>query len=268
MALPHRSLITAITATLALLAISACGGGSSSPASQAQDVVNNFGHSGNCKLLTAAARQELGGSSTVSGCQRALNEGSKPKYTIQSTTVNGSAATVKVKGTEGVYTIDLTKASGAWLIDVVHQPGSKASASSAQGGRASSSQGAIASAQLREANTVQNLAFNQVKPRLAADIGANNLPAAKADVAQIRTTVFDLDASVRKISFPSQFTTDVNSLLTADRKTIIDLDAIGYVSATGGQQSDATFNLLMSHYNRDQATMAATDNKLLGELPK
>jgi hypothetical protein len=123
MAPPHRSLTTAVSGALALLAISACGGGGSSSASQAKDVVNNFGHTGNCKLLTVAARQELGGSSTVSGCQHELNQrGSKPKYSIKDASVTGSAATVQVSGTEGLYTISLVKSSGGWLINNVGQP--------------------------------------------------------------------------------------------------------------------------------------------------
>ena len=113
----------AVTAAVSLLALAACsGGGGGSGAGAAKDAVNGFGRTGSCKLLTVAARRELAGESSVTACQRVLDEGAKPKYSIERASISGSRATVHVKGTEGAYTIRLAKADGAWLIDHVDQP--------------------------------------------------------------------------------------------------------------------------------------------------
>ena len=122
-----RSFPTAMVLSLAV-SVAACGGGggggsgSGNAAGQVKDVVNQFGHTGNCGLLTPAGRQELSGDTDLKACQTAIDQGTKPTYTISSVQVSGPTATVAVAGTEGPYGIHLTDASGSWLIDHIDQP--------------------------------------------------------------------------------------------------------------------------------------------------
>jgi hypothetical protein len=128
---------------------------------------------------------------------------------------------------------------------------------------ATSSSAAVKTAnqQFQAAVDEVNTARNRYTTRADADAKAGNIPAFQGDAAQYRTAVFNFDVgSVRKIQFPPELQTDVNSVLDATKTLVADLDAIG--AAHGISE----VNRLNQRANADFLALKSVGNKLYHEL--
>jgi hypothetical protein len=240
---PHRAKrVLAAAITLSVVALAACGGGSHDDAA-AVDAVNavvqHFGSSGSCTLLTSAGRRELSGETDAAACQHVLDQGAQPKFAIETTTVAGAAATVNAKGGEGAYTIRLTDASGDWLIDAVDQPGQSPSPADLDS----------LAAEFRAANAGYNKAFDVMSSQRARDAATADLTVMRDDAGAFRDALATYDSAVREIAFPASMRADADALIASDRAVITDFDSMAsaatvaqYVSLQDPADADLSDN--------------------------
>ncbi|MEA2352049.1 MAG: hypothetical protein QOJ14_463 [Thermoleophilaceae bacterium] len=157
------------------------------------------------------------------------------------------------------------KQGAQWYIDIdinkgTNLPKNPAVSGAAASPSSSSGGGAAAKSKLQSLGGDFNAGQQKFLKRVAADAKAVNLAAVKSDVSQFRDVVFNFDADVRKIKFPSSIQEDVNKMLEGDRSIIAELDAMGAARAF------TDFSPLFKRFLKDKGQAIGAINTVIHKL--
>jgi hypothetical protein len=163
---------------------------------------------------------------------------------------------VRATAAAGVIALAVT-ACGSSAPQKKSIPPSTTAASSTSVAQASSDSAQL---QLESAAGDFNTAWTSFQQRVSTDSQNNDLTLGQGDASSFRTAVFNYDAAVRKISFPSAVIADVYSLEGDDRTAVADLDAASQASGV-----DA-WNQAIDRLSTDIKAVIDANNKVDGEL--
>jgi hypothetical protein len=113
----HAPRWTATLLAVPVLALTACGGGSSDK-DKISDLINKVGDDPSylCQHMSAKVDKAIGGKD---GCEKAAKaeDAKDPDVKIDSITIDGDSATAKITGNDGADTVKLVKEDGDWKVD-------------------------------------------------------------------------------------------------------------------------------------------------------
>ena len=216
---------------MAALLLAGCGGGGGGSASDdIESSIKQFIQDADCSVTTEEYRKELTGDADVKKCSRALSQRNKvKKLSIGEVTSSGNSGTAAVTTDGDKVDLKLVKEGDKWLIagDAGVEEGSSSAPEKTTPSTTPADSGSEARVKYALALVPYQAARKRFEKNALEDIKAQNIAAVQCDFNEYRDAVFNLDAEVRKIDFPTSAQAAVTELLEANRAQVAGLDAVG-----------------------------------------